>query len=157
MLNVITKSIASKRIVSLMLILSCLVSFSFVANAATTHSETISFGSNHARGYSNAAYYVDVSNSSGFKTKLTWVAYGGMPSGVMPVDAKVYFRLYTDRTSNIKATNYNFHTYQHLAAGTWKSDVFLSGISHTTNNNFVMSSNTSSTLGATVNVDWKYY
>ena len=157
MFSKIISSKTSKRFVSLLIVLSCLVSFSLLANAATTHSEAISFGSNHARGYSNAAYYVDVSNSSGFKTKLTWVAFGGMPSGVMPVDAKVYFRLYTDRTNNIKATNYNFHTSQHLAAGTWKSDVFLSGISHTTNNNFVMSSNTSSTLGATVNVDWKYY
>ena len=69
MFSKIISSKTSKKIVSLLIVLSCIVSLSLLTNAATTHSETISFGSNHARGYSNAKYYVDVSNSSGFKTK----------------------------------------------------------------------------------------
>ena len=145
-----------KKLISVVLVAICIFSFGVMSNAAT-FSDVVSFGSNHARGYASVAHRVDVSYSRGFRTKLTWVAFAGMPSGVMPVDAKVYFRLYKSANHNAQATNFNFHTSQHLAAGTWKSDVFLSDVSHTTNDYFVMASNTNSTLGATVNVDWKYY
>ena len=141
-----------KKTIAVAMTIVCLSVFGCFVNAYT---ETISFGANYVKGY--ASYYrPGEADKNRFKTKLTAVNYIGLPSGTMPSGAKVYFRLYKAYDQSVQATNYNFHTYTHYVNGTWKYDSFLSGISHTSQNNFVMASNSGESMGATVSVEWYF-
>lgn len=135
----------------------CMVSIcSYVRGA--TFSESISFGANHLRGYATNYHSVDVSPSYGFRTKMTGINFVGMPSGLMPVNSSINFRLYTSKTDGADASYVTTHVYNDISIGTWNKAKFYSSVNHSYGTSFVMASNASGTNRAgTVNYNWKYY
>lgn len=140
-----------KKTIAVAMTIVCLSVFGCIANA---YDETISFGANFVKGFANNDHPGNSSKDK-FMTRLTAVNYIGMPSGTMPSGAEVYFRVYkSNRTT--KATKYNFHNYNHFINETWKYDSFIDGVSHTSDDKFVMSSNSGESIGATVSVEWYF-
>jgi len=146
-----------RKLTVVLMVVVCILSMGCLVSA-TTNKDTVSFSGN-SRGYANVAHQVDVSGSSGCKTKLVSFKFTGMASGTMPnSNTEINFRLYKTNQST-KATTATAHTYSNYVNGTNKSATFLSGIPHTTTDYFVIASNATnaSGLGATVGVHWYYY
>ena len=141
-----------KKIIVLIAIALCFSTMVVTVSAASV-SDTITFPAG-GTGQASSSHPVDRTTSSGFKTKLTNVAFNGMSPGVFPYGKEVYFRLYD--TSGNKATNYNFHNATHYANGTWKYDSFLNGNTYNSGTYFYMRSNSNATIGGTVTVLWAY-
>jgi len=133
-----------------------LLLFGWVVNAATFN-DTVSFGAN-ANGYSTVAHQVDITNPTGFKTKIVGFTLNGMPSGTVPSNStRFYFRLYKGINHSIVATNKTTHSRQDYIDGKWYKATFKSGINPSVGQYFVVESDSNSSLGATVGVQWKYY
>ena len=145
----------TKKIITIITLSLCVFSIGSASLASTKH-ETISFGANHATGWSDASYQMKVNSPHGFYSKLTGINYVGMPSGLMPAGAEVNFRLYTSRTTGAYVSYATTHTYSDYSNGSWEHAGYTSTPSY--NDSLIMASNSTKTnLAGTANVDWYYY
>jgi len=124
-----------KKMVALILIVSCLAGMATGANAT---SYTISLGADHVIGYSSSRrnYY----KSTNYTTNLTSVGFIGLPPGVMPYGSTVNFALFSSKSTCNSGTN------THSSLGSVSSIHPLSSGKH------YLGGWTTASIGATVGV-----
>ena len=117
----------------------------------SNHSQTFSYP---AGGYGYSSPNNKNEAAKKHSTKLTSVAFVGLPTGAFPAGAKIYL---TPVKSNLSPIAYrNYHNASHLANGTIKHDGYFSDYEGTVNNVKLRAYSSNETLGNTIGATWNF-